>query len=59
MNKQKYKCAISDTDILIDVFKSDAWMFCKYYLKKYILQNTFMKKRWNELLIGSELILQN
>lgn len=55
MNKQKYKCAISDTDILIDLFKSDALnvlqvLFEKVYITEFIYEKE-LKKVANRLRI--------
>ena len=55
MNKKKYKCAISDTDILIDLFKSDALnllqvLFEKVYITEFIYEKE-LKKVANRLRI--------
>jgi|GEM_PF-1065447 predicted nucleic acid-binding protein len=55
MNKQKYRCAISDTDILIDLFKSDALnilnvLFEKIYITEYIYEKE-LKRVANRLKI--------
>jgi predicted nucleic acid-binding protein len=55
MNKQKYKCAISDTDILIDLFKSDALnilqvLFEEIHITEYIYEKE-LKRVANRLKI--------